>query len=252
MSEENEAVVEIAEEMGWQKDFKGPGAKSAKDYILAERAISNTQSRTIKNQNSKLNDLSTKVDTLVRKYSVSEINKKKDAIHTARDEAIEDGDATKVKEFDKELKTLDQEEQHQNAPAQNHEQRAKDFDRGAEEFGKDHPWWDSKEKSDKALDYGRELMSADPNMSADDFFQEMATWGVKTFPEDYENKNRERGDGLSGDTKKKRTTAKTSWDQLKSEHPEAEQLFMDFVSDNIFEDTPEGREEYAKTALGAE
>ena len=103
-------IGQIAVELGWNPDFKGEGAKTAKEYILNSRAIQDTQKR----QNERLKKQNEAKDAehraniqklyehqkAVRDAEVGRLQAEIADLKEQREKAIDDGDSKAVKRLD--------------------------------------------------------------------------------------------------------------------------------------------------------
>ena len=103
-------IEQIAMELGWNPDFKGDGAKTAKEFILNSRAIQDTQ----KHQNDRLRKQIESKDAehranaqkiyehlkAVRDAEVGRLQAEITDLKAQREQAIDDGDSKTVKRLD--------------------------------------------------------------------------------------------------------------------------------------------------------
>jgi len=235
---EESTVLDIALKMGFNPDFEGENKKSPEEYILTEREIGKTKSKTIDRLENRLSDLGAKLDNFTAKYTKSQIDAAKSKLETEKDEAIEEGDKAKVKQIDNRINELD---------TDTPDARVKAFEDAEQAFGKDHDWWNDELNQAEALVIATNLMQKDPNRTPEDLFKKMEEYGRKKHPDSYQNPNRSKAANVSGETHKRKATSK--WEELKQAEPAAESTFQMFVDDGIYEDTPEVREKYAKAVL---
>lgn len=121
----SEATVNnIAESMGWQKNFSGEGAKTAEEFIKHGANIVKKQSGTIKEQTDRIKELKTETSKITsmmsdmqtkfnetvdrqNKKHEAELERKMENLNEQRDIAIDEADRTEVKRIDKQIKDVE-------------------------------------------------------------------------------------------------------------------------------------------------
>ena len=105
-------IDELAQQMGWNPDFKGDGAVDAKTFILRSRDIQSSLGKTVNNLRRELDAVKEGVDVVrftAEQSSKREISRLKGEIaqlKSKRREAIRDGDADAVERYDSEIDVL--------------------------------------------------------------------------------------------------------------------------------------------------
>lgn len=243
------SVEGIAGEMGWRPkdEWDGDGEwRDAAEFIRKGHQIQKEKA----DDSRKLRKEIERMQETMRTLADGQAKQLKQAIDSAklrlekeRDEAIEVGDKTKVKQVDSELKKLDE----QKPEPVNDRQKA--FESGFNDFKSRHPWYEkNKEMTASAITFGKSIADMGP-VDADDYYELIEKHIKRLFPEEFTNPNRAKASPVSADKGTVRSNG-SLWDKAIKDYPELNHVFQTFVNDGIYKDTKDARERYAKEVLG--
>ena len=94
-----ETVEDVAKQLGWNENFDGDGALSAKEFILNSRKIMDSQNKKNRHLATQLNELTGTIEHIkahneaVYKAEVSRLNNELEDLRAQRETAIGEGDA---------------------------------------------------------------------------------------------------------------------------------------------------------------
>ena len=106
------SVEALAEQLGWNKDYKGPEAVDAATYILRSREIQDTMRGHNKDLKGQIGNLQKSIEALqvhnekVYKAEVKKLQAEITSLKAARREAIELADVNKVDELDSQIEEI--------------------------------------------------------------------------------------------------------------------------------------------------
>ena len=189
MSEDRDYEAEAIKD-GWNPDFDGPGKKDAQTFVEDGEKISGMLK-------SKIGRLEERIDSLTQTNAdfkqYTDRQRKKDSdenkrligeLEQAKAQAITDGDGVAAVKADREIQDL----QTEAAPAQT-DQTA--YNRIAQTWADDNKWYATNPKLGRFADGVAEQI-ASQGYTGQAYFNELTRQVKETFPEEFENPNRQK------------------------------------------------------------
>ena len=230
-------VEKIAAEMGWDSEYEGDNAKSAKDFILYAREDQEAKRRIIQKQTRKLEDMDRAITDLKEfndrnyKVEINRLGRELKRLKKEKAEAVKSGDTDEVSFIDEQIKDI---EDIKDAPPPKKEPAVHP----------DFPGW-----QEKNTWYGTEKGSdAELTESADNYFEanrnnpdfvalpykrklkKVEAFIKKEFPDKFSKPAKPPAGGVEGGGKKKTSTKRLSLSDLP---PEAQETAKRFARNKI-------------------
>ena len=223
-----EGIEVIAREYGWkpEDEWKGnppkDGFKSAHEFVKDGLAIQKTE-------HTKISRLEQQMDKLVEgeaKRLRTALESQKDRLLAERQQAFEEADADKFNEVDEKLRETEKEleSQPELSPLET-------------EFRSQNDWFEQdRTMTAFAHTIAQGLKQAYPNLSEQEFYNEIETAVKAQFPNKFVNERRSAGSAVEGNAPASKKPKKNNFDSLP---PEAKQAFeeLKYVNPKLTEDS---------------
>ncbi len=221
MSEERNYEEEATRD-GWNPEFDGPGKKDAKTFVEDGEKISGMLK-------SKIGRLEERIDSLTHTNAefkqYTDQQRKKDSqenerlvseLEKVKAQAITDGDGIAAVQADREIQDLQVQEQPKEADA---------YSQLAQTWASENQWYASNQKLGRFAD-GIADQIAGQGYTGPAYFAELTRQVKETFPEEFENPNRQKAGSVEGGGDKEVNDSKAqTWANLPAEAKAAAKRF---------------------------
>jgi len=247
MSDEKNSLEEIARENGWkpEEEWKGDppknGFKTADEFVKAGFDVQKSQHEKIEQLQGTVERVENNINEMAKTEATrtaKALERQKQRLERERQEAFEESDSDRFNELDKELdETKSQMEETSGVN--------KEFKDGEKAFIKRNDWYNkNKVMTAFTMNIADGLGRAFPDMSADEYFEELEKAAKEQFPNQFRNERRDDGSPVDGG-RPKGPVKKKGFDSLP---PEAKEAFEEakFYAKSLT------KEDYAKSIFEME